>query len=276
MQDELSILMLGDVVGKPGRKALQQYLGTLRRDLGVDLVVANGENAAGGIGITPATAEEMFKVGVDLITSGNHIWRYNEIHDYLATHNRLLRPANYPPGVPGQGYVQVTVAGGVRVGVLNLIGRVFMSAVDCPFQGADKLLATVRLGRDVDIILVDFHAEATSEKTGLAWYLDGRVSAVVGTHTHVPTADARILTRGTGFQTDLGMTGCYESIIGMQVSSVMGRLTTQLPGKLQPADGPAALCGCLLRIGKSDGRCRSIAPIRRGPGLSETIPVGQH
>ncbi|MBF0153214.1 MAG: YmdB family metallophosphoesterase [Magnetococcales bacterium] len=275
-KDDFSVLVIGDVVGKPGRRVLQQCLGSLRQSLGIDFVVANGENAAAGIGITPPMAEEIFKAGVDVITSGNHIWRHNEIHDYLTTHNRLLRPANYPPGVPGQGYVQVNTAQGVRVGILNLLGRVFMAAVDCPFQAADKLLASVRLGRDVDVLLVDFHAEATSEKAALAWHLDGRVSAVLGTHTHVPTADQRILSQGTGFQSDLGMTGCYDSVIGMRVGSVMPRFTTCLPGKLQPADGAGALCGCLVRVNVTNGRCQSIHPVRRGPGLAETRPDSGH
>ncbi|MBF0175285.1 MAG: YmdB family metallophosphoesterase [Magnetococcales bacterium] len=274
--EELSLLLIGDVVGKPGRRVLQQHLGHLRLALGVDLVVANGENAAAGIGITPAIADELFKAGVDVITSGNHIWRYAEIHDYLGTHHRLLRPVNYPPGVPGQGYVQLATPGGVRVGVLNLLGRVFMDAVDCPFQSADKLLASVRLGRDVDVIVVDFHAEASSEKVAMAWHLDGRVSAVLGTHTHVPTADQRIFPRGTGFQCDLGMTGSYDSVIGMRVDSVMPKFTTHLPGKLQPADGAGTLCGALVRVHAATGRCRAIQPVRRGPGLAETQPESGH
>ncbi|MBF0136413.1 MAG: TIGR00282 family metallophosphoesterase [Magnetococcus sp. DMHC-1] len=267
---ELSILVIGDVVGKPGRLVLRQHLGHVRQTLGADLVVANGENAAAGIGITPAIADELFKSGVDVITSGNHIWRYAEIHDYLATHKRLVRPANYPPGVPGQGYVQIDTAHGVRVGILNLLGRVYMDAVDCPFQGADKLLASVRLGRDVDVLLVDFHAEATSEKVAMAWHLDGRVSAVLGTHTHIPTADQRIMPRGTGFISDLGMTGCYDSIIGMRVNTVMPKFITHLPSKLQPAEGTGTLCGCLVRVNVADGRCRAMRPVRRGPGLAET------
>ncbi|MBF0158936.1 MAG: YmdB family metallophosphoesterase [Magnetococcales bacterium] len=263
-----SILLLGDVMGRSGRRAIQKYLPDIRRERAPDLVVANGENAASGIGLTPNVVEELLRNGVDLITSGNHIWRYREIVPLLERNHRLLRPRNYPLSNPGRGFVVHETGSGLRIGVLNLLGRIFMDPVDCPFQSADECLRPLRLGRDVAALVVDFHAETTSEKMAMAHYLDGRVSAVLGTHTHVPTADHRVLPGGTAFQSDVGMTGCYQSIIGMSVATALPRFITRLPAKLEPEMAEGALCGTLVTISTRTGLCQTIEPVRRGPGIS--------
>jgi len=206
----MRILMVGDVVGRPGRKALAESLPTLRRDNHIDLILANGENSAGGIGITPATAEELFKSGVDIITTGNHVWHHREILPILETESRIVRPLNMPPGVPGHGYVVAD-----RIMVVSLVGRVFIGPFECPFRTMDHLLQEV--SPRPRVVIVDIHAEATAEKVALGWYLDGRVSAVLGTHTHVGTIDTRILPRGTAFVSDVGMVGASESVIGDDV-----------------------------------------------------------
>ncbi|MBF0184808.1 MAG: TIGR00282 family metallophosphoesterase [Magnetococcales bacterium] len=266
----MTILFIGDLFGKSGRRALDRYLGTLQQNFSVDMVIVNGENSAGGIGITPAIADELLHNGVDVITSGNHIWKYKEIFSYLDSTNRLLRPLNYPAGAPGKGFVLYTTRSRRRVAVLNLSGRVFMDALDCPFQAADHFLEKVRLGRDVDAIIVDMHAEATSEKGAMGYHLDGRVSAVLGTHTHIPTADQQILPHGTAFQTDVGMTGCYRSIIGMKAESVMPRFLRQMPTHFEQAQEEGTLCGSVVRLSLKDGLCRSIQPVRAGGALSAT------
>lgn len=266
----LTVVMLGDVVGRAGRRAVQRHMESVRKRLSPDLVVINGENAASGIGITPKVADELFQAGADLITSGNHIWRHKEIIPYLERHDRVLRPRNYPPGTPGRGFTVVQTKRGHRIGVLNLLGRIFMEAVDCPFRCADSLLDHVVLRRDVDALVVDFHAEATSEKCGMGHHLDGRVSAVVGTHTHIPTADHRILSKGTGYMTDLGMTGCYDSIIGMTAKSTLPRMVDKLPSRYQPETREGDLSGVILKINPASGLCVAIQPLRVGPGLEET------
>ncbi|HHY91757.1 MAG TPA: YmdB family metallophosphoesterase, partial [Firmicutes bacterium] len=200
----MRVLAIGDIVGKPGRQAVTLLLPALKRELGVDLVIANGENAAGGFGLTPAVAEELWGAGVDVLTSGNHIWNKREISPLLESEQRLLRPANYPPGVPGQGWC-VWRRGSAAAAIVNLAGRVFMEALDCPFRLVSELLP--RLRQETPVVIIDFHAEATSEKVALVWYVDGRASLVFGTHTHVQTADERVLPGGTGYITDLGMTG---------------------------------------------------------------------
>ncbi|MBF0144217.1 MAG: TIGR00282 family metallophosphoesterase [Magnetococcales bacterium] len=265
----MTILLVGDVVGKSGRRCLREHLPRLRAVFNLALVVVNGENASSGVGLTPATTDEIFAMGADVVTSGNHIWRHKEILPYLSQERRLLRPRNYPPGVPGFGFGVFRV-GGARVGVLNLQGRVFMEAVDCPFRVADDLLREVHLARDVEALVVDFHAEASSEKMAMGWHLDGRVSAVLGTHTHVPTADHRILPRGTGYQTDVGMSGCYESVIGMKVETALPRFLTQLPTRFEPAGGPGTLAGTVVRVDPATGRCREIIPVRVGGVLAPT------
>jgi len=253
----VKILFLGDVIGRLGRKTVQTVLPTLRRESEADLVVANGENAAGGRGLTLATADELFAAGVDVITSGNHVWEMREIYPFLDGESLILRPLNYPPGVPGRGLL--TAHGAAFV---NLQGRVFMSIeVDCPFRAADDALERLQ---DTPVVIVDMHAEATSEKTGLAWYLDGRVSAVIGTHTHVATADTRVLPKGTAFVTDVGMVGPRDSIIGMEIKPIIERFLTQLPSRFSPVEkGPAIFNSVLIDIDEASGRAQSIVRIDR-------------
>ncbi|MBF0382168.1 MAG: YmdB family metallophosphoesterase, partial [Magnetococcales bacterium] len=230
----------------------------------------NGENAAGGLGITKDITEELLSNGVNLITSGNHIWRHKEVHSFIGLERRLLRPANYPSGAPGFGSGVFTTREGVRVGVLNIIGRVFMEPLDCPFKAADNYLKKTVIGRDVDAIIVDFHAEATSEKVAMGLYLDGRVTAVLGTHTHIPTADHRVLPGGTGYMTDVGMSGCYDAIIGMKKESVLPRFLTGIPTRFQPMDTIGSFCGAVVTFDPKTGKCVKVRPVRRGGVLEET------
>jgi metallophosphoesterase (TIGR00282 family) len=244
--------MVGDVVGRPGRKAVAALLPELRRKHELDLVVANGENAAGGIGLTVDTAEELFKAGVDVITSGNHIWHHKEIVPYLEAEPRVLRPLNMPPGVPGRGYSLNEAAM-----VVNLLGRVFMGHFDCPFRAMDRLLEEV--SPRPRVILVDFHGEATAEKIALGWYVDGRVSAVVGSHTHVGTVDTRVLPRGTAFVSDVGMVGAADSVIGDDKDSVIERFLTLMPHRLSVGKGNAIFNSVLVEVDADSGKARSIS-----------------
>lgn len=262
------VLLLGDIFGRPGRRAVARHLAAIKDHFQVDFVIANGENSAAGVGITPDVANELFKAGVDVITTGNHVWRHKEILPFMEDQKRILRPLNFPPGTPGRGYGVYQGVDGVRVGVMNLQGRVFMEALDCPFRSADTLLETVRLGRDADLWIVDMHAEATSEKMAMGLHLDGRVTAVLGTHTHVPTADHRILPQGAGFITDVGMTGSYDSIIGMRADTVMPKLLSKMATRFEPATGEAMLCGAVITADAVTGRCLSLVPLRVGVGLS--------
>jgi metallophosphoesterase (TIGR00282 family) len=259
----MNILFVGDVVGRLGRKTLQALLPAIRQETEAEVVVANGENAAGGRGLTVATADELFAAGVDVITSGNHVWEMREIYPILDSESSILRPLNYPPGVPGRGLL---IAHGAAF--INLQGRTFMGVdADCPFRAADKALESLQ---DVRVILVDMHAEATSEKAALAWYLDGRVSAVIGTHTHVATADARILPKGTAFVTDAGMVGPRDSIIGVQVKPVIERFLTQLPIRFGPVEnGPAILNSVLIDVDETSGRAERVVRIDREIGRHE-------
>jgi len=216
------VLAIGDIIGRPGRRATRELLPELKQELGLDLVIANAENTAGGLGLTPATADELFATGVDVLTSGNHIWAQKEIFPYLEGKLPILRPLNYPPGVPGRGYIIIK-----QTMIVNLIGRTFMGDFDCPFRAMDKLLAEVK--PKPAVIIIDFHAEATSEKIALGRYLDGRVSAVLGTHTHVGTIDTRLLSQGTAYVTDIGMTGPMDSVIGDDTKSVIHHFLTMLP-----------------------------------------------
>jgi 2',3'-cyclic-nucleotide 2'-phosphodiesterase len=250
----LLILSIGDVIGKPGREAISQLLPGLRREYKVDFVILNGENAAGGVGLTQATARELLDAGVDVLTSGNHIWAQKDIIPSLDSDMPVIRPLNYPPGVPGRGYI---VRGGVAV--VNLIGRTYIGSYDCPFRTMDALLA--KLGQKT--VIVDFHAEATSEKVALGWYLDGRVSAVLGTHTHVGTTDTRILPHGTAYVTDIGMTGPLESVIGDNVEAVIQRFLTNLPNRLGVGQGRVGFNGILVRVDDATGRATSIERIYR-------------
>lgn len=251
----LNALVIGDVVGKPGRAAVKGLLPELRRELDVDLVVANAENATNGRGVSLKHAEELLAAGVDLLTSGNHVWDQKEIVPYLDSELPLLRPLNYPEGTPGRGY-QV-VHGAL---VVNAMGRTFMAQTDCPFRGMDRLLSQPDLPR---VVIVDFHAEATSEKVAMGWYLDGRVSSVCGTHTHVPTADLRVLPKGTAYVSDIGMTGPINSVIGNDVDAVLARFLTAIPKALPVADGPSVLNAVLLQIDDATGRGVCIKRISR-------------
>jgi 2',3'-cyclic-nucleotide 2'-phosphodiesterase len=256
----MNLLFIGDVVGRPGRRAVAQWLPALRRELEADFVVANGENSAGGFGITPQTFQELTAAGVDVVTGGNHIWHTREAPALLDGEPRLLRPGNYPAGAPGRG-AGVFPARGARVGVVNLEGRVFMEPLASPFEYAREEVE--RLRADTPVILVDMHAEATSEKAALAWHLDGRVSAVVGTHTHVQTADERILPGGTAFITDAGMTGPRDSVIGMSREIVLQRFLTLLPARFEVAGGPAQLNGVVIEVDAATGRASAIRRVNR-------------
>jgi len=255
----MNILFIGDIVGGPGRRAVEELLPRAVDRYLIDLVVANGENAAGGIGITPPVAEYLLGQGIDVLTSGNHIWKHKEILAYLDETDRLLRPANYPLHTPGRGHVVVETAAGERVAIINLEGRVFMNSLECPFRTADQILAG--LPPEVRIILVDIHAEATSEKQALGWHLDGRVSAVVGTHTHVQTADERLLPQGTGYISDAGMTGPLDSVIGMKKEIVLERFLSQRPQPFKVAAANIQLQGLVLNI-DARGKCQELTRLR--------------
>jgi metallophosphoesterase (TIGR00282 family) len=258
----MKILFLGDVVGRPGRKALADSLKHLRRSLTLDAVVANAENASGGIGLNAKAAKELLALPVEALTSGNHIWKHKDIFAFFNDTERLLRPANYPAGAPGSGVGVYEAKDGTPFAVINLMGRTYMEAVDCPFQTADALLAT--LPGDVKVRLVDFHAEATSEKKAMGYFLDGRVSAVLGTHTHVQTNDPRILPKGTACLTDIGMCGPLDSIIGMEAQTIVGRFLSRLPVRFEVAKGPVRLEGALCEIDSATGRAVSIRPWQGG------------
>jgi 2',3'-cyclic-nucleotide 2'-phosphodiesterase len=256
----MNILFIGDIFGRPGRTIVKERLPGLVKRYAVDLVLANGENAAAGFGITPALAEDLFALGIDVVTTGNHVWDKREIVDYFERTDgdqglaaRLLRPANYPPDMPGRGVYQGW-KGDLPYAVINLQGRVFMAANDDPFRVADRWLKQIK----APVILVDIHAEATSEKISLGWYLDGRVTAVVGTHTHVPTADERVLPGGTAYITDVGMTGPYEGVIGVKKELILSRFLTNMPVRFEPATGDVRLCAVLVDCDEASGKARSI------------------
>ncbi|MBW1808369.1 MAG: TIGR00282 family metallophosphoesterase [Deltaproteobacteria bacterium] len=249
----ITILTLGDVVGKPGRKALIQHLDSIVEESQADFVIVNGENASGGLGITPPVAEELLALKIDVLTSGNHIWKHKDILAYLDSEYRLLRPANYPEGTPGRGFEIFSQTNGVNIGVINLEGQLFMNPLPCPFRKADAILE--ELSQKTSLIIVDFHAEATSEKRALGHYLDGRVTAVVGTHTHIPTADAEVLPAGTGYLTDLGMTGPTDSVIGVRKQQAIARFTTRLPSSFQVARGRVQVQGAIIKADPDTGKC---------------------
>jgi len=257
----MKILLIGDIVGRPGRAIIEREVMRLRDELHIDAVIANCENAAGGAGITPPIADEFFRAGVDVLTSGNHVWRKREAFELLKLDHRVIRPANYPNGAPGTGSTIVETLGGQKIGVLNLMGRVFMEPLDCPFRTADRELERLKLV--TPIIIVDMHAEATSEKVAMGWYLDGRVSCVFGTHTHIPTADERILPKGTAFLTDVGMTGPYDSVIGRRVDQILERFLSSIPNKSDVAEGNIQLRGLLIEVNPTTGKALSIERITR-------------
>lgn len=246
----LNIMLIGDIYGSPGRKAVNEFLPQLQNDYSLDLVIANGENAAGGNGLTPAIYEELLSAGIDVVTSGNHIWDKKEIIPLLDAEPHLLRPANYPPGVPGHG-ATVVEKNGVRFGIANVAGRTFMPPVDCPFQAMDALLP--KLTPQCDVCFVDFHAEATSEKMAMGWHLDGRVAAVIGTHTHIQTADERLLPQGTAYLTDVGMTGPWDSVLGVQQEIVVEKFRMGMPARFVAAKGPVVFAAVVVSLSSTTG-----------------------
>ncbi len=267
----MRLLFLGDVLGRPGRNAVCERLPELRQRLAADFVIVNGENAAGGFGITEPIFHDLRDAGADAVTTGNHVWDQRDALVFIARQNRLLRPLNYPAGTPGAGAGLFRAENGAEVLVLSVLGRIFMEPLDDPFQAIEREIAACPLGEGADVIFVDFHAEATSEKQALGFAFDGRVSAVAGTHTHVPTADARILPGGTAFMTDVGMCGDYNSIIGMDKAEPVHRFITRIPsGRFTPAMGPATVCGVLIETDAATGLAVSIEPVREGAPLGSS------
>ena len=267
----MKILFVGDVFGAPGRHIVREHLPHVLETHQVDLLVINGENAAGGFGITPSLAEDLFDLGAHVITTGNHIWDKREIFEYMtvpadshARGRRILRPANYAVNTPGFGLYQGQLGTGQPYAVINLQGRVFMSSCDDPFRKADELLAQIAAESGAKVILLDLHGEATSEKVALGWYLDGRVTALLGTHTHIPTADERILPQGTAYQTDVGMSGPYDSVIGVETELVLARFLTGMPGKFEAARGNAKMCAALITCDGATGRASHIQRLMLG------------
>jgi hypothetical protein len=267
----MNLLFCGDIVGRPGRQAIAAHLPRLRHSLGLDFVVANGENAAAGFGITAKICSQLHDSGVDVITTGNHAFDQREIIPHMENDTRILRPANYPPGTPGKGATVVRTADGKEVLVIQVMLRLFMEALDDPFRGVEDAIAEHRLSESVDAVIVDVHGEATSEKSAMGHLLDGRVSMVVGSHSHVPTADGRILANGTAYQTDAGMCGDYDSVIGMEKEEAIARFVTRMrKERLAPAMGEGTLCALFVETDDATGLARRIAPIRVGGALEET------
>ena len=267
----MNILFVGDVFGSPGRHIVREHLPHVLDTHAVDLLVINGENAAGGFGITPSIAEDLFDLGAHVITTGNHIWDKKEIFEYMTvpadSHvrgRRILRPANYAVNTPGFGVYEGTLGNGTKYAVLNLQGRVFMSSCDDPFRKADELLDQIARNSGAKVILLDVHGEATSEKVALGWYLDGRITAVLGTHTHIPTADERILPQGTAYQTDVGMSGPYDSVIGVETELVLKKFLTGMPGKFEAAKGNPKMCATLIACDGGTGHAHHIQRIMLG------------
>jgi metallophosphoesterase (TIGR00282 family) len=256
----MRILLIGDIVGKPGRQAIEGILEKLISDYGIEFTIANGENAAGGMGITPSIAIDILNQGVDVLTSGNHIWAKKEIIPFLDEESRILRPANYPAQVPGRGAGIFPLSNGRKIGILNLEGRVFMKHLDCPFRVGEKEIEILR--QQTNIIIVDFHAEATSEKMAMGWFLNGKVSAVLGTHTHVQTSDERILDEGTAYITDVGMTGPLDSVIGIRKEIALERLLTQIPWKFDVAREEIELQGVVIDVDSKTGKADNIQRIK--------------
>ncbi|MBM85534.1 MAG: metallophosphoesterase [Rhodospirillaceae bacterium] len=271
----MRVLFLGDIVGRAGRHAVRTYLPVLRDHLVPDFIVVNAENAAGGFGITESICDALFQVGADVITTGNHVWDQRDIIEHIDRERRLLRPINYPIGTPGGGVGLFEAPNGRRVLVINVMLRLFMDPLDDPFRAIDRVLDKTPLGFEADFVLVDMHGEATSEKMGMGHHLDGRVSAVIGTHTHVPTADTMVLPAGTAYQTDAGMCGDYDSVIGMKKDSPLVRFTTKMPSaRFEPAEGEGTVCGAFIVTDDRTSLATSIEPVRIGGVLSETMPVG--
>jgi len=257
----MKILFIGDIVGSPGREAIKKLLNPLKQELQIDFVIANAENASGGSGITSKVSNELFDSGVDVITSGDHIWKKSEIFELINQEERILRPLNFPSGAPGRGASVFKSKNGIKVGVINVNGRVFMDALECPFRATLK--AAQELAEETKIIIVDVHAEATSEKVALGWYLDGKVSAIFGTHTHIQTADEKILPKGTAYITDVGMTGPYDSVIGRRVEDVLTRFLSSIPIKFEVAQDNIQLHAALVEIDRKTGKALSILRIQK-------------
>jgi hypothetical protein len=258
----LRCMVIGDIIGKPGRQAIGHQLGEMRTELDLDMVIANGENVAAGAGLTPSLSEELLGLGIDVITSGNHIWDKREVYEYLDSGRPVLRPLNYPDSAPGRGWLVHELPDGEHVAVVNVMGRVFMNQLDSPFEAMDALLDGAAEPLP-PIRIVDFHCEITSEKNAMGWFLDGRVSAVVGSHTHVPTADARLLPKGTAYISDIGMTGPRDSVIGFSLETVLPRFLTHLPTRFQVADGPVSFNAVVLSIERATGRAVAIEQVQR-------------
>jgi len=257
----MRILFIGDIVGSPGREAVKIALPELKKEYGLDFTVANAENAAGGSGITPRVIEELLGSGIDAFTSGDHVWKRREILQIIDKDPRVLRPLNFPEGAPGKGFGVFKTKTGFNVGIINVLGRVFMEALECPFKASKEACAV--LSKDTKIIMVDIHAEATSEKVALGWYLDGKVSCVLGTHTHIQTADERILPRGTAYITDVGMTGPCDSVIGRRIEDVLARFITSIPTRFEVAKENVWLQGVVVDIDEHSGKARSITRVQR-------------
>jgi 2',3'-cyclic-nucleotide 2'-phosphodiesterase len=270
----MNILFLGDVVGRTGREAVAAALPVLRERLRIDLAIVNGENASHGFGLAPDMADALLAAGADVITLGNHAWDRKELASYIGSQPRLIRPLNFPPGSPGAGAALVTVRDGQKALVINAMGRLFMEPLDDPFRLTEELLTRHRLGGTVAAVVADFHAEATSEKMAYAHSFDGRMSLVVGTHTHAPTADHQVLPKGTAYQSDAGMCGDYDSVIGMEKLVSTQRFWRKVPGeRLHPAEGPTTVCGVFVQTDDATGLARRIEPIRQGGRLSQLLPA---
>lgn len=270
----MRLLFLGDIVGRPGRKAVVDRLPALRERWRLDFVVINGENAAGGFGITEEILQDLIAAGADCVTTGNHVWDQKEALQFADRYDRFLRPINYPPGTPGRGSNVYNARNGGRVLVVNVMGSLFMPTLDDPFQAVSRALAACSIGHGCDAVLIDMHAEASSEKQTMAFFLDGKASLVIGTHTHVPTADWRILSGGTAFMTDVGMCGDYDSVIGMKKEAAIARFVRKMPGeRLSPAEGEGTLCAVFAETDAATGRARRVAPVRVGGRLQPALPV---
>lgn len=269
----MRFLFLGDVVGRNARDAVISYVPKWREEYKLDAVIVNGENAAHGFGITPQICDDFYKAGIDCITTGNHVWDQREIIPYIEKDPRLIRPINFPEGTPGRGSYIIETARTAKILVVNVMGRLFMDPLDDPFAAIDKILKNHRLGKDVQAIFIDVHAEATSEKMSMGHFCDGRATLVVGTHTHVPSADTQILPQGTGYQTDAGMCGPADSVIGFEPSLAIGRFVRKMPGeKLRPAEGDTIVCGVMVDVDPKTGLCARIQPLRVGGRLAQTLP----
>lgn len=260
----MRILFLGDIVGRPGREICAELIQSLRVTEKLDFVIANSENAAAGSGLTPKIADQLLETGIDVLTSGDHIWKKRDIYDYLKVSRQLIRPLNYPKSVFGRGSTVIDLPNGKKIGVINLIGRVFMDHLDSPFERIKDELEEVK--RSTDIIIVDFHAEATSEKVAMGWYLDGKVSAVLGTHTHIQTSDDKILPQGTAYITDCGMTGPYDSVIGREKERILEHFVTQLPIRFEMASGDVQLHGVIIEVNDETGKAISIKRVQMKEG----------